>query len=229
MISVCMATYNGERYLLPQLQSILSQIGPDDELIISDDGSTDATLPIIKGLGDARIRLFHNERHGFVYNFENALRQVRGDYVFLSDQDDLWMPGKVSTCLQLLQRYLLVTHNARLIDGEGKDLGTDFFTLHHSQSGFWHNLLRNSHVGCCMAFRRELLDHALPFPDHLITHDIWMGLVAEKVGKTCMFAQPLICYRRHHGNVSSTSEKSRLSVWRMLQYRWHMFRHCLKR
>ena len=205
MISVCMATYNGERYLLPQLESILSQLGPDDELIVSDDGSTDATLSMIEGLGDARIRLFHNERHGFVYNFENALRQVRGDYVFLSDQDDLWMPGKVSTCLNLLQRYLLVTHNARLIDGEGKDLGTDFFTLHHSQSGFWHNLLRNSHVGCCMAFRRE------------------------KVGKTCMFAQPLICYRRHHGNVSSTSEKSRLSVWRMLQYRWHMFRHCLKR
>ena len=65
MISVCMATYNGERYLLPQLQSILSQLGPDDELIISDDGSTDATLSMIEGLGDARIRLFHNERHGF--------------------------------------------------------------------------------------------------------------------------------------------------------------------
>lgn len=229
MISVCMATYNGERYLLPQLESILSQLGEEDELIVSDDGSTDATLSLLAGLGDSRIRLFYNERHGFVHNFENALCQARGEYIFLSDQDDLWLPQKVSTCLKLLQNCLLVTHNARLIDGEGKDMGQDFFSLHRSKGGFWHNLLRNSHVGCCMAFRRELLQHALPFPQQLITHDIWLGLVAEKVGKTCMYPLPLICYRRHHGNVSSTSEKSRLSVWRMLQYRWHMFRHCLMR
>lgn len=95
MISVCMATYNGEEYIKEQLESILCQLGEMDEIIISDDGSTDNTLNIIESYNDSRIKIHINTgKHGFVYNFENALQKAKGEYIFLSDQDDIWLPEK---------------------------------------------------------------------------------------------------------------------------------------
>ena len=89
MISVCMATYNGEKYLREQVGSILTQLGENDELVVSDDGSTDSTIDILKSYNDPRIKIFINTgRHGVNSNFENALRHADGDYIFLSDQDD---------------------------------------------------------------------------------------------------------------------------------------------
>ena len=94
IVSVCMATYNGEKYIREQIDSILPQLSDSDELVISDDGSSDSTIDIIQGYNDRRIRLYHNTRHGVTWNFENALRQSRGDVIFLADQDDVWKPGK---------------------------------------------------------------------------------------------------------------------------------------
>ena len=92
MISVCIATYNGEKYIKEQLLSILPQLGKKDEVIISDDHSTDNTLDIVKGLNDNRIKIVMNNREkGYTSNFENALSYAIGDYIFLSDQDDIWM------------------------------------------------------------------------------------------------------------------------------------------
>ena len=98
MISICLITYNGEKYINEQLDSILCQLSADDEVVVSDDGSTDRTLSIIRDYNDNRLRIISNSgKHGVVYNVENALREVKGDYIFLADQDDVWLPGKVET------------------------------------------------------------------------------------------------------------------------------------
>ena len=102
MISVCMASYNGEKYIKEQIDSILKQLSDEDELVISDDGSTDNTLSVIQSIHDKRIKLIHNQgEHGYSRNFENALKNSKGDYIFLSDQDDVWKDNKVETILPL--------------------------------------------------------------------------------------------------------------------------------
>lgn len=104
MISVCVATYNGEMYIRQQLQSILCQLADSDEVIISDDGSTDGTLTVIREINDKRIRLIDGpRRQSPTLNFENALRQAKGDHIFLSDQDDVWKPEKVAVCMKWLK------------------------------------------------------------------------------------------------------------------------------
>ena len=104
MISVGLASYNGERYIREQVDSIIAQLDSIDELVISDDGSTDGTLDILASYNDPRIHVYHNEEnHGVNGNFENALKHSQGDYIFLSDQDDVWLPGKVEACLKALE------------------------------------------------------------------------------------------------------------------------------
>ena len=86
MISVCVATYNGEKYIKEQLLSILSQIGLNDEVVVSDDHSNDSTIDIVKSLNDKRVKIIYNEgNRGYTSNFENALKHAKGDYVFISD------------------------------------------------------------------------------------------------------------------------------------------------
>lgn len=230
MISVCMATYNGETYLRAQLESILMQLGDDDEIVISDDGSTDKTIEIINSYKDSRIKIFVNKgRHGFVGNFENALCHAMGDYIFLSDQDDIWMPKKIETCVNVLKDHIALNHNSLLVDSSAKSMGIDFFSVHHSSGGYFQTLWRNSYSGCCMAFRKDLLRYALPFPKKIASHDIWLGLVAEKHGRPVFLPQPLLYYRRHGLNASSTAEKSKLSLAKQLKYRFYMLMYSLIR
>lgn len=209
MISVCIATYNGEKYFKQQLESILSQLSQDDEVIISDDGSNDKTIAIIKDFNDPRIHVFVNEgKHGYVGNFENALLKAKGDYIFLSDQDDVWLPNKVSTVLTRLKDADLVVHNAELIDGEGVSMGKDYYSLMHKGNSFWSNFLRPRYLGCCMAFDRKVLDYAVPFPTYHRGHDYWIGCVASMMFKVEFIPDILLFYRRHGGNASPSSEKS---------------------
>lgn len=229
MISVCMATYNGAVYIKEQLESILSQIGPEDEIVISDDGSTDATLDVVAALNEPRIQVFANTNHGYVHNFENAISHAKGDYIFLSDQDDIWHPNKVKRCLEVLQEYWMLNHNSELVNQDAVSMGKDFFSLHHSSGGYWQTLWRNSYSGCCMAFRREVLDYALPFPPRVAAHDIWLGLIAEKHGRCCFLNEKLVYYRRHEHNASTTSEPTKFSLWKQLQYRLYMFVNSLQR
>ena len=110
MISVCIATYNGEKYIREQLDSILVQLGPDDEIVVCDDRSSDRTLELIEGYRDSRIHVHRNEKNlGHVRNFEKAISLSRGDYLFLSDQDDVWLPGRVQEMLGQMQSDASVT------------------------------------------------------------------------------------------------------------------------
>ena len=215
MISVCMATYNGERFIEKQIRSILEQLAFGDELVISDDDSTDKTREIVEQIGDPRIRLIPHKPCGVVYNFENALKAARGDYVFLSDQDDIWYEGRIQSVVSSLAAgAMVVTVDARMIDAQGVVLKESFFAANHSSAGFLKNVWKNSFLGCCMAFRRELLDYVLPFPSHLYMHDWWIGLVASFLRFRCEFLPvPYHGYRKHGSNVTDSGNTSRNPYW----------------
>lgn len=198
MISVCVATYNGERFVEEQLRSILPQLGEEDEVIVSDDESTDSTLAIVESLGDKRIRVIHSTAHYFKWNFHNALDAAKGDILFLADQDDVWLPGKVEKCLSALEDADLVVHDSRVVDDDLKEIYPSFFRFYGSGKGLLKNALNNTYFGSCMAFRRSVWEAAQPFPEsNEIGHDIWLGLVAEMTGRVHFLDEPLLLYRRH--------------------------------
>lgn len=231
MISVCIATHNGEKYIKQQLDSILYQLGDDDEVIISDDGSTDNTISVIESLHDSRIVILNYKQpyvskypHEYVCrNFENALKRAKGDYIFLSDQDDVWMPNKVEVCLSDLEQYDCVLHDFMHID----EYGTVIKPLHYDGSFCPHNyFLRNGkHFGCAMAMRRKVLDYSLPFPKHLLLHDYWIGILSEILGSFYLERKPLIKYRMHNQNTSNNHN----SLWFKLCYRIGSIFEVLKR
>ena len=123
-----MATYNGGKYVKKQIESILSQLGTDDELIVSDDSSSDDTGSIVRSFLDERIAFLQgNAYHSPIYNFENALKHSRGDYVFLADQDDIWHESKVATVVPLLHRYDLVVSDCIIIDESENVIHPSYF------------------------------------------------------------------------------------------------------
>jgi glycosyltransferase involved in cell wall biosynthesis len=215
-----MATYNGEKFIAQQISSILCQLGKRDELIVSDDGSTDATCAIVKSFQDARINLIYSPNPGSpVRNFEHAIRHARGDHIFLADQDDIWEPHKLHVQSGLLDNFDLVVSDCCLIDAEGNPLADSFFMLRGSGPGFWKNIYKNTFLGCCLAFRSTLLKKIVPFPAGIAMHDIWIGLIAELYGTTYFCSDKLVRYRRHDNTLTQTGSKSALSVWRQIGYR----------
>lgn len=200
-----MSTYNGEKYLKRQMDTILEQLEQDDELVISDDSSDDGTIEIIKSYQDQRIRLFENNHFKSpVFNLEFALKQAKGDSVFLADQDDVWLPGRVQKVKEKLQENDLVVCNPSIVDQDEKVIHESYFRWKGSGPGFWKNLKKNSFLGCSMAFNRKILNAVLPFPRKIIMHDIWIGLVAESIGRVFFLDEKLILYRRHADNVTAS-------------------------
>jgi glycosyltransferase involved in cell wall biosynthesis len=218
--SVCMATYNGEKHIYTQVKSILDQLGPNDELIVSDDSSTDKTIGVLNSFGDKRIRIVKNvHQKGPVGNFSTALENAQFDYIFLADQDDLWLPGKLKKHMQLMQQYELVVSDAVVIFEDGKILFDSFFKARDAGKGLLKNLKKNSYLGCCMSFRRSLLDKAFPFPKGLYMHDWWLGLVAEVEGNICFCPDKYLHYIRHADNVTQTLQQP-LPLSQRLTNRW---------
>ena len=220
MISVCMATCNGERYLQAQLDSVLVQLNAGDELVIADDCSIDGTLALIEQRSDPRIRLLPGkQRLGVVANFERALCAARGEYVFLCDQDDVWLPNKRALLIEALASADLVVSDCRVTDGMLAVTAPSFFAQRRSGPGLLRNLWRNSFLGCCMAFRRSLLARALPFPRGLPMHDTWLGLVASATGRVRFVDAPTLLYRRHAASVSPTGGRSHFGPLAQLAHR----------
>lgn len=214
MISVCMATFNGEKYIKKQIDTILPQLSDEDELIISDDGSNDKTCSIIKSYNDSRILLLHNDgKHGFVGNFENALKHSHGDFIFLSDQDDFWKKDKVKIVMEKLNIYSLVIHDAEIVNSNGESMGYTYYSKMHHSSSFLMNFWKTRWLGCCMAFRKEVLEYCLPFPKKCEGHDYWIGMMGMLKFSYFFMPNVLMYYRRHGGNVSSSCEKSPNSLF----------------
>lgn len=205
MISVVLAAYKGEKYICAQIGSILGQLGENDELIVSDDFPKGKTKDaVFERFGDdSRIVYLEGPSKGVIENFEFAISRARGEYIFLCDQDDVWLDGKVQTVVKKLENGAdLVLHNALIVDGKLHKTGETAFEINRTKKGFIRNIIKNSYQGCCMAFRSELKKYILPFPKKIPMHDQWIGLIAEKHGNVVFIDEPLILYRRHGGNVT---------------------------
>ncbi len=219
-VSVALAAYNGATYIKEQMDSILGQLGPNDEVVVSLDPSKDETQAIIETYCamDRRVRLYMGKGLGAIKNFENAIMHCQKDIIFLADQDDVWLPNKREKIVQqfLKPQVQVVLHDAIIVDAELKTIQPSFFEVKNSQSGIFRNIVKNSYMGCCMAFRRSCLDVILPFPKNIPMHDQWMGLCCEWVGKAVLMPEQLLLYRRHGANVS---EMQHASLAQMIRWR----------
>jgi GT2 family glycosyltransferase len=207
-VSVCMATFNGIDHVTAQVDSILSQLGPFDELLVQDDASTDATVDLLSSYGDPRIVIERNVTNaGVITTFERALARAAHSIVFLSDQDDEWLPGKVDATLAAFAdpEVMAVVTDAVVVDETGRHDDRSFFAHRGSGPGVIHNFVKNSYLGCCMAVRREVLRVALPVPRSVRTHDGWLGICADMLGTVTFLDTPYVRYRRHGANVSPMS------------------------
>ena len=217
-ISACMAAYNGGPFVEAQLQSILSQLTPEDEVVIVDDGSTDDTLQRIAGIGDARIHLLKHEKNaGVVATFEDALRSANGSILFLCDDDDLWAPTKARRFLDLFERRPevgIVMSRVRMIDEDGQPMQDSRINRHGKFfPGFWRNLYMNHYQGSAMAIRASLLGRVLPFPARTsFLHDAWIGTRNDLLGGQIAFIDEDLLYYRRHGNNASRTKSPLLQI-----------------
>ena len=229
-ISVAMATYNGEKNIKEQLDSILKQLAKNDEVIISDDGSTDNTINVINSYikKDKRIKLFWGPKAGVKQNFANAISNCTGKYIFLSDQDDLWNDNKVDTVLKTFEsnKCTCVVHNADIVDEISHKQWQTFFEFRKCGSGKIKNIIKNTYIGCCMAFDKDIVNRLLPIPNDIEMHDQWIGLISEKYGNSIFINDTLIKYRRHEGNVS---EMKHYPLGKMIRNRINLIRNYQKR
>jgi glycosyltransferase involved in cell wall biosynthesis len=221
-VSVAMTTCNGDKYVASQIESILTQLDTNDQLVIADDGSTDSTLEIIEGFAssDDRIRILYGEGLGIIRNFEKAIKECTNELIFLSDQDDVWVPDKV----KVVKEYFLAQRDLTLIMSDlivvNQDLETiceSYLKLRGCSTGIMKNIAKNSYVGCALAFRRELKTFILPFPKGIPMHDSWIGLLAELFGKVRIIEDKLVLYRRYKDNVTSLTSNS--SVFQKMMWR----------
>ena len=227
MISVCVATYNGEKFIREQIESILCQLSSDDEIIVSDDGSTDGTIVIINCIGDKRIRIIEGPRkHSPTFNFENALKEAKGDYIFLADQDDVWKTNKVEVCMKWLQKYECVVSDAEVTDSNLNPLYPSLYAIMQVRQGHIYNTVwKNGYTGCCMAFRRNILEASLPFPKDIPMHDIWIGNVAAYKYNVKFIPDKLILFRRHKETISCNGKGSKYSIWQQMKFRWSIIKN----
>lgn len=211
LISVAMCTYNGERFLAEQLQSILEQTYAPLEIVIVDDCSTDGTRALIRQfmVKDERIRFIENETNlGFVRNFQRALEACQGEFISLADQDDVWLPEKIQALHDEIGDNLLIYSRVDLIDAQGQPLNGRFPRVNRIEGACALSLvLDNCVTGHACLIRRELLARALPMPERLFAHDQWLAVVAAAQGRLKASNQILSHYRKHDSNAILASKR----------------------
>lgn len=222
-ISVCIASYNGAAFIEKQLLSVLKQLHQDDEVILVDDCSTDNTLEVVKSLNDSRIKIFNNPvNKGCVATFEHAIKLANNDIVFMCDQDDLWVEGRAAILKNAIikEQVLLVTSNMNYIDDQDKPL-PDYRLdgVKKSQSKkYVKNITdmfigKTSYYGCTMAFKKDFRNLFLPFPDYVVSHDLWIAMAAN-ISRSNYHCDEVTLSRRIHGsNLSLISRKLPAKLW----------------
>ncbi len=220
-ISVAMAACNGEKYIMEQLNSILSQLARDDEVCVSVDPSTDDSYRMVVRVSEQepRVKVNAGPGAGVLKNVEQALKMCTGDIIFLADQDDVWVEDKVFCVRECFSdsEVLLVLHDVVVMNENFTEVQCEsFFSYKGCKPGLLNNIVKNSYLGCAMAFRKELLQYVLPFPQKIPMHDQWIGLVAEKKGKVVFLPKQLLKYRRHGENATDMRHST---VRNMLKWR----------
>lgn len=215
-ISVALCTRNGARFVEAQLLSILAQTNPPDQVVISDDASSDETVAIVRRVMDGTapdlVLLENPVALGIAKNFEQAILATTGNLVALSDQDDYWRSDRLEVVGKAFERrpeLLLLHHDARLIDEVGTFLGKTLFDVlgfsarerGHERDGTAFNALmrRNFVTGATVVFRRSLIARSVPFPSGWL-HDEWLTVVAAAIGSIDFLTDQLIDYRQHGSN-----------------------------
>ena len=212
-LSVALCTYNGGKYIAEQLQSIAKQTVLPVELIICDDCSKDETLACVHEFAQTApfaVKVYLNEKPlGAIYNFEKAISLCQGEYIALSDQDDVWLPEKIAKCLELMQASeqtfgnipLLVHTDLCVVDASLKVMKESMMQMQGIENEKKHpfeTLLAQNYVtGCTVLINKQLKELALPFPPAIVMHDWWLALLAASNGKIAYLDEPTIWYRQH--------------------------------
>jgi glycosyltransferase involved in cell wall biosynthesis len=221
-ISVCLASYNGVKFIELQLSSIIKQLDKDDEIIIVDDCSTDNTLTIIRSMNDNRIKIFLNEiNKGHVFSFGRAIALATKDIIFMSDQDDVWLEGRVTLMKNKLlnSNSGLVSSNSNFVDSKGGNIdykvdGVDFNFSNKNLSNIIDIFRgKENYYGCAMALKKELKELILPIPNYVESHDLWIAMAAN-IAKSNLHCNEATLNRRVHGaNASIVNRKTYLKLW----------------
>ena len=226
-IAVALCTYNGAAHLREQLRSIVAQTVVPDEIVVTDDGSTDATMAILEGeLADAPFALDcarNTHTKGVAANFADTLARCTADVIALADQDDVWAPTRIEigTAPFSSPAVMATFSDAELIDGHGEARNSSLWAAHGlgrrarrrlTGGEPWRQLLRwNCATGATLAIRREVLDVALPVPQRTL-HDEWLALVAAGLGEVVAIGEPLVSYRVHEGSALGLPPRGRAAV-----------------
>lgn len=223
MISVAMATYNGSKYLSEQIDSILNQSVQFFEIVVCDDCSTDGTFELLIQYAqkDQRFKIFKNDYNlGFKKNFERAISLCSGDFIALSDQDDIWLPDHLKTLMETLGDKMLACGNSILVDENNKDLGVllsyqeslDYVPKDDLLKAMSVMLFRNPYQGAAMLFRKELAEIACPIPDVTGYHDKWLVMVACMTKGMNFTFEPIMRYRRLRTSVTDMRLKRKSKI-----------------
>ena len=221
-VDILLATYNGEKYIKEQVESILNQTYENIQIIISDDCSTDNTRQVLKEYeNNEKIKIFYQEKNlGYVKNFEFLLKQVESNLYMLSDQDDVWKKEKVEKSVEKIESEKL-----DLVFGDLEVVDENLNTLYKSYNRYMHLIhkikkyqkdyrlqyLYNCMTGCTIISRKNWIDKVLPFPTNskYMIHDYWLGLVIALNGKVGYIEEPYILYRQHGKNQVGSKKASK--------------------
>lgn len=226
-VSVCMATCNGVRHLDAQVRSILEQLGPDDELVVVDDASSDETLNRLRGYEDPRIRIHCNEANiGHVDSFERALGLGRHDLLLMADQDDVWLPGRLDAmrAAMLASGCWVLSSNQTFINGQGLPTSFDCEPVRAADSNrHWRNIMgifrgRRVYYGCAMAVSRQSLAVVLPIPPYVESHDLWIAMAGNVARANLHLERDTLARRVHGSNASIVRRPLRRKLWSRLVF-----------
>ena len=221
-ISVCIATYNGAKFVREQLVSIIKQLTSEDEIIVVDDCSSDDTLKIIEFINDLRIRIFKNdENKGPVYSFARAISLAKNEIVFMSDQDDIWVKGRVELMVNMLVKSgaSVISSNSEFIDSVGNRIfySVDGVNKNNSKK-YFNNILailigKTNYFGCAMAFRKDICRIILPIPSFVESHDLWIALASNLIKSNCHIDEKTLDRRIHTNNISIINRGLLPKIW----------------
>lgn len=218
-VSVCLAAYRGQAYIEEQIASILAQLAPGDEVVVVDDASPDATVEVVRAIADPRVRLVEAPANrGYVRTFEEALRLATGELLLLSDQDDVWLPGRLDAMVAALRDHDVVAGNLTTLGGPDRlagPFGQPDWRLRSRDSGrHVANVLGilagdRPYYGCAMGVRRAALEVLLPFPAWLVeSHDLWIALYGNLAGSIRHLDERVLARRLHDANATPQRMRS---------------------
>jgi glycosyltransferase involved in cell wall biosynthesis len=205
--SVALAVFNGAEFLPQQLESLVLNLRPGDEIIAVDDASTDKSVAILEACQWPDLRIIRHEKNRGVFAaFETALHAARQEIIFLCDQDDIWLPGKRDAFVEKFSNdpdCKAVVSDVEVITGQGDVVVPSFMATRGGfKGGPFANFARNRFLGCAMAVHRSILELALPIPRVVPMHDMWLGIMAGLLGNVRYVDRVYLRYRRHGGNTS---------------------------